>query len=216
MIDLDGESTSKSDEDIQFDASGQTERNLQPINGAEMAAVGRDPVNRDGCANAALSDTPVRLQVGTYLCVRTNRGRYALLRIEDVGRELKLSYDTWASEPAVSDTVRLGDRESFHFKTGKTGRLQGGDFYLTIDDNGAAQFYANNSGQRGLVDLGDIGKVPLDQVPLPDSGYYQFGIPVAPNHTYVSLARAGEDGHYVVFRVEEVSGDSVMLSYKYR
>ena len=76
--------------------------------------------------------------------------------------------------------MRLGDRESFHFKTGKTGRLKGGDFYLTIDDNGAAQFYANNSGQRGLVDLGDIGKVPLDQVPLPDSGYYQFGIPVAP------------------------------------
>jgi hypothetical protein len=158
----------------------------------------------------------IRLQVGTYLCVRTNRGRYALLRIEDVGRELKLSYDTWASEPAVSDTVRLGDSESFHFKTSKTGRLQGGDFYLTIDDNGAAQFYANNSGQRGLVDLGDIGKVPLDQVPLPDSGYYQFGVPVAQDHTYVSLARAGEDGHYVVFRVEELSGDSVMLSYKYR
>jgi hypothetical protein len=179
-------------------------------------------VAQDGCASAALSDARVRLSVGEYFCVRTNDDRYALLRVDDLSDELQLSFTTWEGSSRGSTVtsevqrVRLANRESYHFREGTRGRLQGGDFYVSISQNGAAQFFANNQGQRGLVDLGDVGSVPLSMVSAPASGYYKYGVPAVAGHTYVSLAREGEEGRYVIFRVQRVTDEWVGLTYVYR
>lgn len=221
--DLDGErSNPRQDVDIRFGAASATERYLEPRNGAAIGVVGRTPVDRDRCATASLSESRVILQIGVYLCVRTNRGRYSVLRVDDLSSELTISFDTWQSAAAAPapradvPRVQLADRDSYHFLSGARSSVLGGDFYLTIDANGAAMFYANNRGQRGLVDLGDSGRVPMSGIRVPESGYYQFGVPVVAGHTYASLARAGEEGHFVVFRVDQVTRDSVTLSYVYR
>jgi hypothetical protein len=217
--DLDGEDEGREDVDIRFESTDQ--RFLQALNGAAIGPVGRSPLDRNGCASASLSASPVQLDVGAYFCVRTTRGRLSLLRVEDLGADLELSFDTWqaddASTPAASvRQIRLSAGDSYHFSSGIRGQFQGGDLYLTIAENGAAQFFANNRDQRGLVDLGDLGSPSLSDVRVPERGYYQFGVPVVSGHTYVSLARAGEEGHFIVFKVDQVTNEFVALSYVYR
>jgi hypothetical protein len=56
------------------------------------------------------------------------------------------------------------------------------------------------------VDLGDIGDRTLDQVTPPETGYSP-SVPAIVGHTYVSLARRGEEGHYSVFRVRSIRND---------
>jgi hypothetical protein len=91
-----------------------------------------------------------------------------------------------------------------------------GDFYVSLPSVEKAEFWANNRGQHGLQDLGDIGDMPLDQVSIPEKGYQRFGVEVILGHTYVSLAKEGEEGHYIVFRaIELVAGDHVKLEYLY-
>jgi hypothetical protein len=86
----------------------------------------------------------------------------------------------------------------------------GGDFYLS-----GLRFIANNIGQRGLQSLGDIGSVPLATVTIPAGGYSIFGADAVLWHTYVSLAQSGEEGNHIVFRVQEIVGDSVLIDYLY-
>jgi hypothetical protein len=120
-------------------------------------------------------------------------------------------------QPATPGTlVRLVDNQSYDFSSKTRGKLTGGDFYLNIGNNGAAQFFANNRGQRGLLDLGDIGSPPLDSVRPPATGYNKFGVPVVEGHTYVSLAGEGEEGHHVIFRVTSVTDTFAALAYIYR
>lgn len=222
ILDLDQDDrSSREGSDIRFDGANSTERYLEPINGAALAAVGPAPMTRDGCAAAPFSSGHVRLAVGEQLCARTTAGRYALLKVDDLGRELRLSFNTLdASAPATANAtdsrVRLGDGESYHFRAGVRGRLTGGDLYLKIAENGAAEFFANNRGQRGLVDLGDIGNVRLSDVRLPSGRFNQFGVPVVSGHTYVSLAREGEGSHFIVLRVDQVASEFVALTYAYR
>jgi hypothetical protein len=220
--DLDGEKYAGKKEDffdIRFDVESATERYLEPIDGAAIAVVGREPVDHKGCETATYSSSRIDPVIGSYVCVLTNQNRYSLLRIENIGKELKLSFDTWSSNSGTTSKqfeVSLGNRDSYHFRDNVRSTLVGGDFYLNIEENGAAQFFANNRDQRGLVDLGDIGDVPLHEVAIPKAGYYQYGVPVVASHTYVSLARTGEDGKFIVFKVEAVRGDSVIISYIYR
>ena len=77
-------------------------------------------------------------------------------------------------------------------------------------------FWADNKGQRGLVDLGDLGATRLESVPTPPTGYFQFGVPAVAGHVYASLANRDADGHYIVYRVDQVLADSVKLSFVYR
>ena len=118
--------------------------------------------------------------------------------------------------PSTFLTVILKDGNSYHFRTQKLYWHVNGDFYVSLPAVGEAKFLANNGGQRGLQDSGDIGDVPLDQVFIPEKGYQRFGVDVIIGHTYVTLAREGEEGHYIVFRVVElVAGDYVKLEYLY-
>jgi hypothetical protein len=112
--------------------------------------------------------------------------------------------------------LSLKNRDSYHFSKGARGKLSGGDFYLHINDDGQAKFFANNRYQRGLVDIGDVGNTALNKVSIPESGYYKFGVPAIEGHTYISLAKEGEEGHYIIFRVVKVRSKGVVLRYFYR
>ena len=105
-----------------------------------------------------------------------------------------------------SRVVTLADGDSYDFDEQLRGRHSGGDFYLS-----GGKFWANNAGQRGLVDVGNLGGTPLESVGIPDTGYGSHGVTAAANHTYVSLAATGEEGHHVVFRVQGISGGSVTV-----
>lgn len=107
----------------------------------------------------------------------------------------------------------LKSTDSYDVSTNTVATLTGGDFYFS-----QGQFWANNSGQRGVVDLGDIGTTALDQVAIPSTGYTRFGVAAAVNHTYVSLAQQGEGLAYIVFRVLSLNaaGTETAIQYLYR
>jgi hypothetical protein len=96
------------------------------------------------------------------------------------------------------------------------GAQLGGDFYLSFSGD-VPRFWANGVAQSGLMDLGDIGSRPLEQVAPPATGYERWGVAALEGHTYVALAQKGEEGHYVIFRVTKIAADkSVEIEYDYR
>ncbi len=111
----------------------------------------------------------------------------------------------------------LYDMDSYDFSTKTRGTLAGGDFYYS-DASGVGSFYANNVGQSGLQDLGNDGSVALSAVEIPSGGYTRFGANAVVGHTYVSLAQAGEEGNFIVFRVISLVPDysNVTIECLYR
>ncbi|MFH2050491.1 MAG: InlB B-repeat-containing protein, partial [bacterium] len=109
-------------------------------------------------------------------------------------------------------SVILNFGNSYDFAKGEKGSYTGGDFYLGSD---GLQFYANNYYQRGVLDLGDIGETPLTEVIPHDDGYYRFGVNVIQGHTYLSLAREGEEGGYIIFKVISIQTDSVTIEFNF-
>jgi WD40 repeat protein/tRNA A-37 threonylcarbamoyl transferase component Bud32/tetratricopeptide (TPR) repeat protein len=92
----------------------------------------------------------------------------------------------------------------------------GGDFFVEMRDE-KVTFRATQGFQRGLKDLGDLGQQPLEEVAVPESNFSRGPITAIVGHTYVVLARAGEEGHYIVMRVKEiVPEESVTVEYVYR
>ncbi len=93
------------DTDFQFQAVTAAERYLTPRNGAAIAWVGGSDVGWTECQGASLSSDRINmndLPVGAFICVRTNLGRYAKLRLisieySDDGAVMTLSiaYLTW-------------------------------------------------------------------------------------------------------------------------
>lgn len=113
--------------------------------------------------------------------------------------------------PDEPTRITLQDGDSYDFSAGAFGQFTGGDLYLT-----GLAFWANNVGQRGVIDLGDLGDVDLNDVVIPAEGYTRFGVAAAVGHTYVSLAQEGEEGNVIVFRVDGIEGDGVTLRFVYR
>jgi len=74
---------------------------LVPQNGAVLAIGNLKEAGLQGCATAQYGKGKTRvddLPRGTYICVRTNEGRYAEMRLEDAGRVrdgVVVSYITW-------------------------------------------------------------------------------------------------------------------------
>ena len=113
-------------------------------------------------------------------------------------------------------TIRLSNSDSYHFLANEIFNLTGGDFYFGFS-KGKSKFWANNHFQGGIIDLGDIGDVPLDSIDPPLQGYYRFGVEAILGHTYVSPAKEGEEGHYIIFRVIQLVDDQyVEIEYFYR
>lgn len=137
-----------------------------------------------------------------------------LLEIEEITDEPGEDLDESGAEEI--NELTLYDGDSYHFLSGARDKYTGGDFYFSFSEIGPS-FWANNLYQRGLLDLGNIGEVDLNEVIIPDEGYYEFGVKAIAGHTYVSLAQEGEGGRFIVFRVLEIETDSfVKLEYVYR
>lgn len=138
-----------------------------------------------------------------------------LLEVEEITDEPEEALDE--SEAEEIGELTLYDGDSYHFLSGAKDKYTGGDFYFSFSEIGPS-FWANNLYQRGLLDLGNIGEVDLNEVIIPDEGYYEiFGVIAIVGHTYVSLAQEGEEGHFIIFRVLEIKTDSfVKLEYVYR
>ncbi len=107
----------------------------------------------------------------------------------------------------------LEDGDSYDFSTNTVGNFTGGDLYY-FD----GKFWANNSNQKGVIDLGNIGDTDLAVVEIPNSGYSRSEINAVIGHTYVSRAQEGEEGSYIVFRINDISTDksNVTIQYFYR
>jgi hypothetical protein len=229
-VDLDGDNTGHQDEDVRLsEASGSNMFYVRPANNAQITdtLTGTD---RDSCEEAVHSRTAYSVLVShddTGVCVRTNRGRYAFLRLDVFNDQsddvpsgyARVDFDTWhpPSPPAGVLQARFSECCSYHLLTGVLVGKEG-DFYLSPWDYDAEvfKFIADRDHQRGLVDLGSIGNVSLDRVPIPKTGFARFGVPVVVGHTYVSQAPVGEEGHFVVLRVSRATNREVVFSYIYR
>ena len=89
---------------------------------------------------------------------------------------MNISGQLQAPPATMGRTIRLRDRDTFHFLAQKmyAGAQLGGDFYLSFSGD-VPRFWANGVAQSGLVDLGDIGSGPLKQVVPPAAGYERLG-----------------------------------------
>lgn len=107
----------------------------------------------------------------------------------------------------------LHDKDSYDFSTNNLGTLTGGDLYYS-----GGKFWANNYKQKGVLSLGNIGDADLASVSIPTSGYTRFGVEAVEGHTYISKAQQGEEGSYIVFRVDDIStdGSEITINYFYR
>ncbi|MEQ8546343.1 MAG: LamG-like jellyroll fold domain-containing protein, partial [Cyclobacteriaceae bacterium] len=132
----------------------------------------------------------------TYVVQTVEEGHYVVFTVSDnTGGQLDIQYLY-----TRANTLALENGNSYDFVNLQLGNYTGGSFYYLSE--GGSKFWGNN-GQLGLVDLGDLGDVPLNTVTIPSTGYNQFGVDAIPCHTYVTPAQAGETGH-IVFRVHDI------------
>jgi len=88
--------------DIWFQAKTATSRFITPRNGAKIGVAGNRSVNLAGCKRIPLSSRSIPLSaapVGTYICVKTDQGRYSQFRVNKrVGPspgKLHIGFTTW-------------------------------------------------------------------------------------------------------------------------
>jgi len=115
-------------------------------------------------------------------------------------------------EELGSGTVTIAEGTGYDFSTGTSGGLSHGDFYYLYQSE-EIKFWANNASQRGLQDVGLYDS--LNRVQIPTSGYSHSGVPAIAGHMYVSLAEEGEDGCYIMFKVNSADETQVKLTYIY-
>jgi len=162
----------------------------------------------------------MRLPVGKYSQVQISANGYIpqhVRRVPSVSHATAVNVSAQLHLPKLpqSGEITLRDGDSYHFLSGQRHRYTGGDFYFKCSKDNPT-FWANNSHQGGLVDLGQ-SQTPLDAVRLPIQGYTQRGILAVVGHVYASLAKQGEDDCHIVFRVTEIKpGESCTLKYYYR
>lgn len=106
MMDLDNGTTGGRDgADVWFAAATATQRSLEPVNGALIAIVGNQSVGLDGCRSAAgYTGQAIDLshfRAGTYVCVRTNEGRFSQFRVNTAPGPspgvMEIGFTTWAN-----------------------------------------------------------------------------------------------------------------------
>jgi len=129
---------------------------------------------------------------------------------DNAGNQMETEIYQFSIEHQSDNRITLFNGQGYDFTEGTVGLPYHGDFYFV-----EMKFWANNSGQRGVYDLGDIGSVPLDQVQIPESGYIRYGVTAVAGHTYVSLAQEGEEGNHIVFRVLDVFDQGVIIEFLY-
>jgi len=104
MFDLDVQRTRdlNSEVDIKFEVDPASRRYIQALNGAMIAKMEKRPAGRDGCAAARVSTAKIPIDessVGTYVCARTNRGRYSEFSIYEIAGPapgtVRIRFVTW-------------------------------------------------------------------------------------------------------------------------
>lgn len=105
-IELDGRATippaKDADSDFWLKIGGRGEVKFSPRNGVTLALNPATESSRDGCASAAYSSADVRvdgLPLGSRICLRTTRGRYAQVEFSGVirlrAKRVKIEFVTW-------------------------------------------------------------------------------------------------------------------------
>ena len=102
LADLDTGQVKPQGADIWFEAKTATRRFITPRNGARIAIAGRRSIGLAGCKQRPLRNTPIPIRsipVGTYVCVKTNQGRYSQFRVNRAAGpspgNIHLGYTTW-------------------------------------------------------------------------------------------------------------------------
>ena len=75
---------------------------------------------------------------------------------------------------------------------------------------------ACKEGQRGLVDLGDQGSKPLEDIPIVPFGYTRDYVELREGSVYLVRASEGLEGHFLIFRVLSKKEDGIEVSYLFR
>ncbi len=90
------------------------------------------------------------------------------------------------------------------------GREALGAFYWVNEDGPVLK--ADQVGQIGLIDLGDIGGTPLHAVNVPPGANYQpDGVPAVEGHSY--LAQMGDGVGVIVFTITGLASDALEIEY---
>jgi len=133
------------------------------------------------------------------------------------------SVNVVAVSGAQGTILTLNDGDSYDFSTGVNYQYRSqnsgrGDFNFYSDsvfNPTAVYFYANDLGQRGLIELGVLSDKTPSNIVLPIGGYQTQGISVIEGHSYFSLAQEGEEGNVIFFTVLHLSDYSVTIDYQY-
>jgi hypothetical protein len=94
--------------DLWFEQEHKSER-FHPQHGARLALGGSAEAGYLGCSKAVYAKGAIRIgdmPVGIHICVRTNEGRYAEMRIDAFDRKKKIisfTFTTWVKND--SDTI---------------------------------------------------------------------------------------------------------------
>ena len=123
-----------------------------------------------------------------------------------------------------SGTVLLRDHGSFYGALGLTFRNQVlGDFVFETwlvgfpeGDRFQGSVCACKEGQRGVLDLGDQGSKPLEDIPIVPFGYTPDYVELREGSVYLVRAREGLEGHFLIFRVLSRTEDGIEISYLFR
>jgi hypothetical protein len=143
--------------------------------------------------------------------------------VEETETSFNVDLETLATE--ISGTFTFGLTTpipniagSFDGARGLAERNKSGDFnYIWVFGNLPAVVCACAEGQRGIVELGDRGSTALDQVTIPTEGYVLgSNLKLQAGFVYVSKAREGLEGHFVIFRVDAITETAVTVSYLFR
>ena len=140
------------------------------------------------------------------------------------GRETTHTVELSEIPDDTSGTALLRDIGSFYGALGLTfrNRVLGDFVFETWLDRSAegdrfrGSVCACKEGQRGLVDIGDQGSKPLEDIPIVPFGYTRDDVDLREGSVYVVRASEGLEGHFVVFRVLSRTEDGIEISYLFR
>ena len=141
------------------------------------------------------------------------------------GRESSYNVDLAEIPEQTSGTATLIGSGSFYAALGLAFRNDlVGDFIFdthTFSARGEIMFggavCACAEGQRGLVDIGDQGSIPLSEIRIPPFGYNtRSHATLEVGRVYVVKAREGLEGRFVVFRVDSMTEEGIEITYSFR
>jgi eukaryotic-like serine/threonine-protein kinase len=194
-----------SEADIWFQAVTAGQRFLTPRNGARIARVPGEEIKVEVCLEALLSGEQINvvdLPVGSLVCLLTNQGRYAMLRIDEpVGPSpgtLVVRYVVW-----VAGLLPVPQTWSVDFDTGALGSGPGADLWFEAVTAAERYLTPRNGGQLAAAGMVPPGRSGCETAAL------------SPNKVHVDSLAAGSyfclrtnEGRYTQFQVVTLPGPS--------